>query len=170
MRLSHALHGADGAAEDFLNRGIERWDAEGRMAPSQMAWLRDHLSSGEVKNPLHHLGVHLVLSVVLVIPIPGLRSAARFFWTLAFWVKVQWRRLRRGSSEPAAKAANVHTPLVMVLSLIPGFGAVAYMAARPLRRKLLIRLMLDQIAFKLPFGLYRRMRLARLLAPASNRV
>ena len=168
MRVSHALRGADGAAENFLNRGIARWEAEGRLSPSQMAWLRSHLSSGQLQGPLHHLGVHLVLSVVLVLPVPGLRSAARFVWTLAFWVRLQWRRVRRSASGSAARAANIHTPLVMVLALIPGFGAVAYMGARPLRRKLLIRLMLDQIAFKLPFGLYRRIRLGRLLAPAPN--
>ena len=169
MRLSHALDTADGAAEDFLNRGMERWEADGRLSPLQTAWLRDQLSSGQLQNPLHHLGVHLVLSMVLMFPIPGLRSAARLIWTLTFWVRVQWRRLRRDASDSAAKAANIHTPMVMVLALIPGFGAVAYMAARPLRRKLLIRLMLDQIAFNLPFGLYRRMRLGRLLAPALNK-
>lgn len=61
--------------------------------------------------------------------------------------------------------------MVMVLSLLPVFGAVAYLAARPLRNKLLMRLMLDQIAWKLPFKLYERMRLARWLAkvPAKSK-
>ena len=36
---------------------------------------------------------------------------------------------------------------------------------RPLRRKLLVRLMLDQIAWKLPFKLYSRIHLGRWLAP-----
>ena len=59
---------------------------------------------------------------------------------------------------------NIHTPVVMLLSVIPGFGAVAYLASRPLRHKLLVRLLLDQVAWKL-LRLYARMRLGRLLAP-----
>jgi hypothetical protein len=57
----------------------------------------------------------------------------------------------------------------MLLSVIPGFGAVAYLASRPLRRKLLVRLLLDQIAWKLPFRLHARMRLGRILAPPVAR-
>ncbi|PKB67745.1 MAG: hypothetical protein BZY81_03975 [SAR202 cluster bacterium Io17-Chloro-G4] len=56
----------------------------------------------------------------------------------------------------------------MLLSLIPGLGSVAYLASRPMRRKILVRLMLDQIAWKLPFRLYRRMHLARLLPPPAK--
>ena len=168
MRLAHSLDRAERSSEAFLERGIERWEAQGRLTPQESATIRCVISSRQAHNALHHMGVHLVLSVVIAVPIPVLRSAARFAWTLAFWVRLQWRRVRRRASRSAAKAANIHTPLVVVLALIPGFGAVAYMASRPLRRKLLIRLMLDQIAFKLPFGLYRRMRLRRLLAPASR--
>ena len=164
-RIDHALCKADGAAEQFLAGGISRWEAEGRLSPSEIQWLRSYLTSDEVQEPLHHLGVHLVLSVALFLPIPGLRSLARFVWTLAFWVKAQGKRFRRRVPASEGKATNVHTPLVMVLALIPGFGAVAYLASRPLRRRLLIRLMLDQSAVKLPFRLYERLHLARRLAP-----
>jgi hypothetical protein len=37
--------------------------------------LRAYLSSGAVNNAIHHMGVHMVLSIVIAIPIPGLRSA-----------------------------------------------------------------------------------------------
>jgi len=60
---------------------------------------------------------------------------------------------------------TIHSPLVMVLALVPLLGGVAYMASRPLRRKALIRLMLDQIAIKLPFRLYTRLNLDKRLAP-----
>ena len=70
-RLAHALEKADGAAERFLAVGISRWEAEGRLSPSEIQWLRSYLSSREVQEPLHHLGVHLVLSVGLVLPIRG---------------------------------------------------------------------------------------------------
>ncbi len=136
----HALKGADRAAENFLNRGIERWEAERRLPSSEAALLRSQ-------------GVHLVLSV------------ARFTWTAIFWVKVQAGRLLRRGPKTAARVSNIHSPLVMVLALVPLLGGVAYMASRPLRRKALIRLMLDQIAIKLPFRLYTRLKLDKRLAP-----
>ena len=73
----------------------------------------------------------------------------------------QARRIRRrGDDRP-----NVHTPLVMLIALLPIFGALAYLGSRPLRNRLLARLMLDQAAYKMPFGLYRKLHLSRLLVP-----
>ena len=81
------------------------------------------------------MGVHLVLSVAIVIPIPGLRSAARFLWTLMFWVKARVARIWSRASRSGEKVANVHTPLVMVVALVPAVGGVAYLASPPLRKK-----------------------------------
>ena len=168
-RLSHALGHADRAAEDFFTRGIQRWESESRLSPSEAAALRAQLSSGDRRNALHHMGVHMVLSVVLFIPIPGLRSAARFSWTFIFMIKTQLSRIfRRRAWKAAGKPGNIHSPVVMVVALVPALGAVAYGASRPLRRKLIIRLLLDQIAIKLPFKLYNRVRLARLLPPSPK--
>lgn len=168
-RLSHAMEHADRAAEDFLTSGLERWEIENRLFPSESASLRSQLSSGETQRSLHHLGVHMVLSVVLMIPIPGLRSAARFGWTLVFWTKFQVTRIfRRRAWKAAGKPSNIHSPVVMAIALVPALGAVAYGASRPLRRKLIIRLLLDQIALKLPFKLYTRLNLARLLPPSPK--
>ena len=91
---------------------------------------------------------------------------ARFGWTLTFWFKAQFRRFRRSKAD--GETTNVHSPLVMVLALVPLLGGIAYLAARPLRRKLLIRLMLDQAAVKLPFKFYTRLRINRLLAPSRG--
>ncbi len=93
---------------------------------------------------------------------------ARFGWTLFFWVKAQLRRFGRGASRAVGLATNVHSPLVMVLAVVPLLGGIAYLAARPLRRKLLIRLMLDQVAIKLPLKCYTRLRVDRLLAPSRG--
>ena len=93
---------------------------------------------------------------------------ARFGWTLSFWIKTQFSRFRRGASKATGVATNIHSPLVMVLALVPLLGGIAYMAARPLRRKLLFRLMLDQVAVKLPFKMYTRLRVNRLLAPSRG--
>ncbi len=105
---------------------------------------------------------------MIAVPIPGVRSAARFSWTLLFWIKTQLRRFRRGTPRATGEATNIHSPLVMVLALVPLLGGIAYMAARPLRRKLLIRLMLDQVAIKLPLKFYTRLRVNRLLAPSRG--
>ena len=167
-RFTHMLKGADRASENFLNRGIERWESEGRLSPSDAAQLRSQISSSDVQNALHHMGVHLVLSVAIVVPIPGLRSAARFSWTAAFWVKVEATRLRHRASKTAGKVSNIHSPLVMVIALIPALGGVSYLASSPLRKRSLARLLLDQAASKMPFRLYTRTRLNRVLAPAPR--
>ncbi len=62
-------------------------------------------------------------------------------------------------------AGNIHTPLVILIALIPAIGGAAYLASKPLRRKILVRLILDQTGQKLPFKVYTRMRLDRLVAP-----
>ena len=167
MFVSHIMENADKAAERYLNRGIERWESEGWLTPSETASLRSQLSSGDAQSALHHMGAHLVLSMMAV-PVPGVRSLARFGWTLSFWVKIQIRRFRRGVSKAAGGVTNIHSPLVMALALVPLLGGVAYLAARPLRRKLLIRLMLDQVAIKLPLKFYTRLRVNRLLAPSRG--
>ena len=172
QHMTGALAGAQGAGEAFLRDGISRWEKEGRINPQEVEDLRTRLASGAAPMAMRHMGAQLVLSVAIAVPIPGLRSLARFLWTLAFWAKAQARRLRRGGGAKGEEGSNIHTPLVMVLSILPAFGAVAYLAARPLRNKLLIRLMLDQMAWKLPFKLYYRMRLGKWLAkaPAKSNV
>ena len=165
--VSHVMENADKVAERYLNQGIERWESEGRLTSSEAESLRSQISSGDAQSALHHMGAHLVLSMIAV-PIPGVRSVARFGWTLSFWVKTQFGRFRRGASKATSVATNIHSPLVMVLSLVPLLGGIAYMAARPLRRKVLIRLMMDQVAIKLPFRFYTRLRLSRLLAPSRG--
>ncbi len=56
----------------------------------------------------------------------------------------------------------------MIIALAPAVGGVSYLASRPMRKKLLIRLALDQVAIKLPFKIYTRLKLDRRLAPAPS--
>ena len=170
-RVQHfmgALMGADAAAELFLNNGIDRWEKQGRIITSDAAGLRTRLSSRAARHATRHLGVHMVMSVAIAVPMPGMRSAARFLWTFTFWVKAQLRRLRRKRVVDVDQIPNIHTPLVMGLALVPAFGGGAYLASPPLRSKLLVRLMLDQVAWKLPFKLYHRTRIGRWLAPPAK--
>ena len=83
-------------------------------------------------------------------------------------MKAQFGRLRRKRVADADKVPNIHTPLVMGIALVPAAGGAAYLASSPLRSKLLARLMLDQIAWKLPFKLYRRTHIGRWLAPPAR--
>lgn len=109
------------------------------------------------------------MSVAIAIPIPGIRSAARFLWTLTFWVKAQLTRLRRKRVADTEQGYNIHTPLVMGLALVPALGGASYMVSPPLRSKLLARLMLDQVAWKLPFKLYHKTPIGRWSAPPVKR-
>ena len=167
QRPGTTLAGAGGSATGFLMAGIERWETDGRLEATEAVKLRNHLSSGQVQNVLRHLGVHLALSVP--IPIPGLQNVARLAWTVACWAGVQGRRFRDRATGPAQRIPNIHSPLVMVLCLVPVLGSLAYLAARPIRNGLLMRIALDQAVWKLPFRLYGRMRLGRWLAPVRVR-
>ena len=105
------------------------------------------------------------MALSVPVPIPGLQNLARLAWTVACWVRIQVRRFRDRAAGTGQGLHNIHSPLVMVLSLVPVLGSFAYLTAHPIRSRLLMRLVLDQIAWKLPFGLYRHMRLGRWLAP-----
>jgi undecaprenyl-diphosphatase len=160
---ARAVEGGEQAAQTFLSAGIDRWSSEGRLAPSEAKELNTYLASPEVGGALRHLGAHMVLTAIFRFP---LGSLLRLAWTATFWARIQLAWLRGRKAPVSAGGSNIHNPLVMALSLIPGFGAVAYLAARPLRRKILVRLMLDQTSMKLPFRLYARLHLGRWLAPS----
>ena len=94
-------------------------------------------------------------------------SILRPLWTLSIWARELYRYARTGS-KACLWFIRVHTPAVVALSVIPGFGGFAYLASRPLRRVVLIRLMLDQMGRKVPFKLYSRLGLQRLIAPRKR--
>ncbi len=119
---------------------IQSWKASEFRLWGRLFNLKGYLASREVNSAMRHLGVHLVISAIFRFPIG---SAMRLFWTLSFWVKLQVHRLRHGPGPVPDHGPNIHNPLVMILSIIPGLGAVAYLASRPMRRKILVRLMLD---------------------------
>ena len=62
-------------------------------------------------------------------------------------------------------ARSIHSVPVMRIALLPAFGAIAYVASETMVKKGLGRLLVDQSAYKMPFGLYRRLGLARFTAP-----
>jgi len=63
-----------------------------------------------------------------------------------------------------------HSIPVMLLASVPGLGAVCYLASGPIREAGLAPLIIDQFLYKLPFGLYRRVRLSKITAPRMKRL
>ena len=127
--------------------------------------MRNSLGTSEMSAVVKHLGAHMVLSVAIVIPIPGLRSLARFGWTLSLRLKGLFG-LATGkiTKENYRAVRSIHTVPVMFLALVPAVGAIAYAVSEPMLKgpgKILV----DESASRLPFNLYRRLSLARFTAP-----
>lgn len=153
-------------ARAFATDAIERWEREGRIDSEKATSMQSTLSTNEVRDITMHMGAHLILSVAIAIPIPGLRSLARFTWTASFRINAFCNRLRgKISKEEYQLAKSIHSVPVMIISLIPGVGAVAYVASGTMIKNGLARVLFDQGMHKLPFGLYRKLHLARILTP-----
>ncbi len=163
------MAGGQHKATTWLTGAVASWQAEGRIDALQAERLRAEIASPAVQAVLPHFGAHFVLSVVLRFPFGSL---ARFSWSLwglsAATVKLLLRKLDRQGWKAARQ---VHHPLVIALSLIPGFGAFAYLAARPVRsNRLLVRVALDAVMLKLPKQCWQRSRVRRLVAPPPQLV
>jgi hypothetical protein len=164
--LRDRLDTTDATAKAFLDKAIERWERDGRIDARRAADLRAAMSRHEGGEVMKHMGAHLVLSVVIAVPIPGLRSLARGAWTGGFRVRAVYRRSRGWiSAEEYRRQRAMHSLPVMLIALVPGFGSIAYIAGGPIVSSGLARVSIDQCLCKLPFGLYRRLNLDRLAAP-----
>ena len=161
--VGRRLEDAEAMATAFLSSAVDRWETEGKIDSDRAHSLRASLASAEVQRLMKHLGAHLVLSLVLRFPVGSL---ARFGWVVSFRIRARVDLARgRITGEQYSEARSMHSVPVMMLSLVPGPGFVAYMASSVLRRSGLARLLIDQSAHKLPFSLYRRLGLGRLTAP-----
>jgi hypothetical protein len=153
----------------FLASAVDRWEQEGKVDGEEATALRNSLGTSEMSEVIKHLGAHIVLTVAIVVPIPGLRSLARFGWTLAFRLKgllnLATRKITR---EEYREVRSIHTVPVMLLSLVPAFGTIAYAVSDPMLKGP-GRMLVDQSASKLPFKLYRRLGLAHLTSPRGKK-
>jgi hypothetical protein len=164
--LRDRLVSTEGTAKAFVEKAIQRWEGEGRIDSRRAADMRATLSNSEAGEVMKHMGAHLVLSVVIAVPIPGLRSLARCAWTAGFRVRAIYKHSRgRISAEEYRREQAIHSVPVMLISLIPGFGSIAYVVGGPMVSSGLARVLIDQCLCKLPFGAYRRLDLDRLTAP-----
>jgi hypothetical protein len=145
-------------AEDFIRHGVETWESEGRLNRGQAGRLIATLNAPEVEAGMLNLGAHFAISLPLRFPFG---AAARFFYTLGLRLRAEANALlRRGS---ARDARRMHTFLVMLVSLLPGFGRLGYFFSPALREeRLLLVIPLDQASRKLPFQVYSRLHLDAL--------
>ena len=145
-------------ADTFIRKGIGEWKSEGHLTDTEAARLRQALRTPEVADVMTHLGAHIAMSVPLRFP---LGSIARAGWTVVMRAKAEWAALRR--KRPAGSARQVHTLLVALVGLVPGFGAGAYLLAKPLRsNRALAVIASDRLLRKLPLHVYARLHLSAL--------
>ncbi len=150
--------GGERMATDIATAGIDNWVNEGLLQPAEAEAARASLAAPEMTAATAGLGAHLAMSVPLRFP---LGSIARSGWTLAARLKGEWSGLRNADARREARA--VHSAPVFVLGAIPGFGAFAYLAARPFRSQRALRAVLfDQALRHIPFRLHERLHLGAL--------
>jgi len=144
--------------EEFIRHGVETWEAEGRIDARRADALVASLNAPEVEAGMLHIGAHFAISLPLRFPFGAI---ARFFYTLGLRLRAELNALlRRGN---AREARRMHTPLVMLVSLLPGFGRLGYFFCPALREeRLLLVIPLDQAARRLPFRAYARFHLDAL--------
>ena len=147
-KLRNLVATSDERAEAFLLKGLERWQKEGRISASDADATRRYLADSEVHDGLRHLGAHLAITALFRFPFGSILRPA---WTLSFFLIELSLRLRPGARERRG-SLMLHGPHVMLLSIVPGFGGMAYVAAGPLRKPILLRLMLDRVARKFHLG------------------
>jgi hypothetical protein len=168
-RIRARLDGAETMAKSFVSGAIDRWESDGKINSKQAADLRRTMATPEAETLMKHMGAHLILSVAIAIPIPGLRSAARFGWTLAFRLKAMAALVRgKISKEEYQVARSIHSVPVMLVALVPAIGAIGYAVSDTMVKRGLGRMLLDQSAHKVPFGLYERLRIDRITAPRAS--
>ena len=151
--------GSQQLADNFIHAGISDWAAEGHIEDREADRLHDALATPEVASVTANLGAHMAISIPLRFPFGSL---ARSIWTVVNRAKAEWRALRRKGS--ATMARQVHTVPVALMGLVPGFGAGAYLLAKPLRaHRALAVIVFDRLLRKVPARLYWRLHLAALL-------
>jgi membrane-associated phospholipid phosphatase len=162
-RLQSRAAGGREKAQAWLDRAVAAWEAEERITADEAAALRAQMAEPTFQATLPYLGAHVLISIPLRFPFG---SIVRPFLVLGALATATARLLtRRTDRETWRRAATIHSPLVMLLSAMPGVGSFAYLAAKPMRsNRLLLRTVADALLQKAPWNLYTRTGLRRLIA------
>ncbi len=166
-RLRTRLNGSQDQAREWLGRAIAGWEAEGRITDAEAAELRMQMETPSFQAMIPHLGAHILISIPLRFPFGSIARAA---WSFGALMTATARLVvQRGDRRAWGQAWSIHSPLVILLSTVPGFGTFAYLAAKPIRANhLLLRAATDAALVKAPWRLYERTGLRGMVArPAA---
>lgn len=156
IRKGRALWaGGNDKAMSWIDAGVTRWESEGRLSEIETGKLREQIAQPDFQQMMPYLGGHILLSIPLRFPfgciIRPILVAGALGWSTLLLMR---RKIDRAEWK---RAFGIHSPLVMVVAAIPGFGTVAYLASEPIRRnRLMMRVMADAVLYKLPKELYRK--------------
>jgi undecaprenyl-diphosphatase len=161
-RIQSRMDTGQDRAMGWLTSSVAMWEAEGRISRDEAADLRARMETPQFQAVIPHLGAHVVITVLLRFPFG---SVARVLWTAWALLAVTVRLLaRRAHLQEWRQAWSIHNPVVMLLAAVPGFGAFSYLAAGPIRSsRLLVRVTVDALMFKIPWRLYERTGMRRML-------
>lgn len=161
-RAEKAVAGGQEKALGWLTTSVDTWQAEGRISDSEALRLRAEMDTPQFQAVVPHLGAHVGISILLRFP---LGSIARAGWSALALLGATGRLVTRRIDLATWKQAfSIHNPVVIALAAIPGFGAFAYLAAGPIRKnRLLMRLTVDAVMFKMPWRLYERTGMRRVM-------
>lgn len=161
-RVQARMAGGQEKAMGWLTTSVETWEAEGRISHDEALDLRARMDTPQFQAVIPHLGAHVVITVLLRFPFGSIARVAWSAWALLS-TTVRFA-VSRANGKELRQAWSIHNPLVIVLAAVPGFGAFAYLAAGPIRSsRLLVRVTVDAVMFKLPWRLYERTGMRRLL-------
>ncbi|HKG25008.1 MAG TPA: hypothetical protein VKB09_05125, partial [Thermomicrobiales bacterium] len=139
---------------------------EERIDADEAAVLRAQMAEPAFQAMLPYLGAHVIVSIPLRFPFGSIVRPIMVAGALG--VATARLFLRRIDRAEWGRAWSIHSPLVFVLSAVPGFGSFAYLAAKPVRaNRLLLRTLTDAVMKKVPWNLYDRTGLRRVIAKPS---
>lgn len=162
-RLRKKGEAGRGRADAWIESAIDRWHHEGRLSGDEASQLRQGLLAPGTQAVLPHFGVHLAIGIALRFPFGAITRV--IYTTLNLLLAFVRFLLRRRTWARFRLDLSIHSPIVILLAALPGFGTFSYLAAGPLwRNHLLGRVVLDAVAEKVPFHLYQRMGIKRIVA------
>ncbi|MCC7363188.1 MAG: phosphatase PAP2 family protein [Dehalococcoidia bacterium] len=156
-------------ADIWIEHAIAAWEADGRVSADEGSALRGQLLHPDVQAVLPHFGVHLAIGIALRFPFGAITRVT--YTTTNLMVACARFGLRRTDRTAFHRSLRIHSPLVIMVAALPGFGTFSYLASGPVRsNRLLARVILDAVALKLPWHVYRRSGLQRIISrkPGSD--
>lgn len=153
----------------WIDRAIAVWETEGRITGDEAATLRYQVEAPTFQAMLPYLGAHILVSIPLRFP---LGSIARSMMVLGALLTATGRLFARKIDRDTWRAAwTMHSPLVLMIAAVPGFGTFAYLAAKPVRsNRLLLRTLADAALQKVPWNMYERSHLRRFVVRPGHAV